>query len=154
MNDDIRIIVADWDKHGDALLSVRRTVFIEEQRVPESLDLDGEDETSFHVLALASVDKQPVGTARLMSDGRIGRVAVLPPFRMSRVGSRLMTTLLALAREQDYEAVYLHAQTVSLRFYEKLGFEAEGEEFEEAGIPHFEMKLSLKKKAAPKNGAA
>ena len=52
-----------------------------------------------------------------------------------------MKKLIAIA-EQDpaLEELMLHAQTWTVGFYESLGFVAEGEEFEEADIPHITMK--------------
>jgi predicted GNAT family N-acyltransferase len=54
-----------------------------------------------------------------------------------------MSRLLQLAREARHEVVRLHAQTHAIGFYEKHGFEAEGEEFMEAGISHFVMTRHL-----------
>lgn len=130
----------DWDTHRDRLLSIRRKVFIEEQGIPEAMELDEEDASALHLLALDEKDK-PIGTARLAMDGRIGRVAVLAHWRKSGVGSSLMKPLIREAGVRGMESVYLHAQTTSLTFYEKLGFCPVGIEFEEAGIPHFEMIL-------------
>ena len=69
-------------------------------------------------------------------------MAVLREWRGRGVGSAVMARLLQLAREARHEVVRLHAQTHALGFYEKHGFVAEGEEFMEAGIPHFLMSAS------------
>lgn len=135
-----RVETVDWNTHRDRLLFVRRKVFIEEQGVPESMELDEEDARAIHLLALDDGDA-PIGTARLAADGRIGRVAVLASWRKAGVGSALMNPLIADAKALGMKRVYLHAQTASLAFYEKLDFHAVGDEFDEAGIPHFEMVL-------------
>ncbi|MDF2375578.1 MAG: GNAT family N-acetyltransferase [Verrucomicrobiales bacterium] len=131
-----------WNTDRNRILLVRRKVFIEEQGVSESLEMDEKDASAFHLLALNEEDL-PIGTARLSKDGRIGRVSVLIEWRKAGVGRCLMHALIREARGRKLRRVYLHAQTRTLGFYRKLGFSPRGEEFEEAGIPHFEMILHL-----------
>ncbi len=83
-----KVVQANWPTGKDSLRVVRRKVFIEEQQVPEELEWDGEDEVSSHVLAVAA-DGMPIGTARLLRDGHIGRMAVLKEWRRRGVGQRL-----------------------------------------------------------------
>lgn len=128
----------DWYANREALRAIRTRVFVVEQRVPEELEWDDEDEHSHHVLVFAG-DDTPVGTGRLLRDGRIGRMAVLKEWRGKGAGSALMDHLLWLARKMGFEVVRLHAQTHAAGFYAKHGFTAEGEEFMEAGIPHVAM---------------
>ena len=128
----------DWTADRDALRAVRWKVFVEEQHVPEDEEWDEHDPHCRHVIA-AAADGTPVGTGRLLPDGHIGRMAVLKEWRGGGIGSALLSRLLQLAREARHEAARLHAQTHAMRFYEKHGFVAEGEEFMEAGIPHFAM---------------
>ena len=80
-----------------------------------------------------------VGTGRLLRDGRIGRMAVLRPWRGKGAGGALLAELLKMAQAAGLNDLVLHAQTHAMGFYEKHGFVAEGEEFMEAGIPHFAM---------------
>jgi predicted GNAT family N-acyltransferase len=44
---------------------------------------------------------------------------------------------------QDHAVLVLHAQTHAIDFYNKHGFQIEGDEFLEAGIPHRRMTLKL-----------
>jgi predicted GNAT family N-acyltransferase len=132
----------EWASAREALRSVRWKVFVEEQHVPEELEWDEEDARSRHVLALAA-DGAPVGTGRLLPDGHIGRMAVLAAWRNRGVGSALLKLLLRLARESGHTAVRLHAQTHAAGFYAKHGFEVDGAEFMEAGIPHVLMARTL-----------
>ena len=141
-NPEYTIREIDWTTGRDALRSVRFRVFVEEQHVPEDEEWDAEDPCSRHVIA-AAADGTPIGTGRLLRDGHIGRMAVLREWRGRGVGRALMAHLLQVARDVRHEVVKLHAQTHALRFYEKLGFVAEGEEFMEAGIPHFLMTRKL-----------
>ena len=138
----IEVINADW-QHDRALLSeIRRRVFIEEQNVPNDLEWDGADDDARHWLALH--DGEPVGTARMLRNGHIGRMAVLNHARNRGVGSAILRHVLEDARRQQLREVYLHAQTHALPFYAREGFVAEGAEFPDAGIPHRTMRLVLR----------
>jgi predicted GNAT family N-acyltransferase len=85
----------------------------------------------------------PIGTARLLPDGRIGRMAVLKEWRGKRVGAALLAAMLERARERAMPRARLHAQIQAAGFYRRFGFSERGEEFLEAGIPHVEMTLEL-----------
>lgn len=122
--------------------SVRETVFIQEQRVPEELEWDQHDAEAIHVIAVDTND-QVIGTARLLTDGHIGRMAVLEPWRKHGVGSAMLQKLLSIAKQLHLTRVFLHAQTSAIGFYEQHGFNTVGEEFMDAGIPHRYMQKDL-----------
>ena len=134
-------VLAGWGADRAALEAIRRRVFIEEQRIPESEEWDGKDAVSTHVLA--RLNRDPVGTGRLEPAGKIGRIAVLAGVRGRGIGTRILLRLLEEARRQGIREPYLHAQVQAVPFYEKLGFSREGGEFDEAGIPHVRMSLVL-----------
>jgi predicted GNAT family N-acyltransferase len=145
----IEVRLAD-DEGRDACLAIRRRVFVEEQRVPEAMELDGLDDQA--TVWLAQVGGQVVGTARARRvDGfaKAERVAVESAFRRSGVGQALMGAVEAWAREEGLQGVVLHAQESALSFYRSIGYELTGEAFDEAGIPHRPMK-----KAPPGRGPA
>jgi predicted GNAT family N-acyltransferase len=133
----------NYETHRETLHGIRRRVFIEEQGVPEALEWDDIDPRCEHVLAFAS-DGTAVATARLLPDGHIGRMAVLAPWRGKGIGSAMLNHLVQRARERGFEVARLHAQTHALGFYARHGFEASGEEFLEAGIPHYAMVCRLR----------
>ncbi len=133
----------NWLDQREKLCAVRRIVFIEEQNVPAELEWDGADEHASHVLAISD-DGEAIGTARLKSDCRIGRMAVLKPWRRRGVGGSMLAALLDIAIRQGCPRVHLHAQTHALAFYARYGFIAVGDEFEEAGIAHRAMELNFK----------
>ncbi len=137
MSTAIRIEVGDWKTLGEAASEIRRRVFIEEQRVPRDEEWDGRDPGCVHFLAWH--DGVAVGTARLLPDGHIGRVAVLEAARGLGIGVALMEAAIEAARRRGVAEVELAAQTHALAFYERLGFRAEGEVFLDAGIPHRNM---------------
>lgn len=126
----------------EALLGVRDDVFVREQRVPLDLDRDDDDPRSTHVLARA-LDGAAIGTGRLAPDGRIGRMAVLHDWRGRGVGTMLLHSLLDVARARRLDGVAVHAQRDAIPFYQRHGFEQDGVEFEEAGIPHLRMRRRI-----------
>lgn len=134
---DAEIQILDWTQAKPLAEVIRRRVFIEEQQVPESEEWDRWDSFAVHVLAIR--DGQAIGTARLTREGKIGRMAVLPGYRGRGIGQTLLLTLLDVASERGMQSLALHAQTHAVDFYARHGFEAEGEEFMEAGIPHLRM---------------
>ena len=136
----IRIMV--WSEALPLARPVRERVFIDEQSVPRELEWDEWDEASDHAVAL-DLHGNPIGTVRLLSDGRIGRMAVLKEWRGKRVGTALLAAMLARARERSMPRALLHAQLQAAGFYRRFGFSERGEEFFEAGIPHVEMILEL-----------
>lgn len=134
-------------------LAIREIVFIEEQSVPESLERDAEDANAYHVLAMEG--GHAIGTGRLVELaeapagaqgrwGRIGRMAVLSSHRKSGIGARLLAALEAEAKKRGLTGIKLHAQLSAMEFYKRHGYEADGAVFEEAGMPHLEMKKLLK----------
>jgi predicted GNAT family N-acyltransferase len=139
---DYRIREADWTVDCARLRGVREAVFVREQGVPLDLEYDELDAVSRHVLA-ESAQGEPVGTGRLVPDGHIGRMAVLPGWRGCRVGTGLLQALLSLARAEGHADVLLNAQTHAQPFYARHGFVVCGAVFMEAGIPHRTMRLVL-----------
>jgi len=134
--------VADWQSDGKALQQLRREVFIYEQSVPEVLEWDGLDGSALHLIA-TSADGAAIGTARLLSDGHIGRVAVMKAWRQRGVGTALMEKMIHQATLLGYNELKLASQIQAIPFYEKLGFTCYGETFIDAGIPHLNMRRSL-----------
>ena len=133
---------ANWDHDAEQLRQLRETVFIIEQQVSREEEWDGLDPDCLHVLA-RTPDGTAIGTGRLSPTGKIGRMAVLAPWRGQGVGSALLQALIDLAREKHMTRLYLHAQVSAIPFYERHGFIAQGPLFEEAAIEHRKMQLDL-----------
>ena len=128
-----------------ACFAVRRAVFIEEQAIPEAEEWDAEDATCLHLLA--EDDTGPMGCARLIARGstaKIGRVAVMPRARGTGLGRRIMEVALDEARAAGFTEALLEAQVGVIGFYERLGFVAEGAEYDDgSGILHRVMRRPL-----------
>jgi predicted GNAT family N-acyltransferase len=133
---------AEFDEDLAAIRRIRFTVFVDEQRVPEDLEMDDRDRHCTHVLAFGD-DDAAIGTGRIDRDGKIGRVAVLAAQRGRGVGAALMDHLHGIARDKELEKVWCHAQVVAEPFYTRLGYRAVGERFFEAGIEHVKMEMTL-----------
>jgi predicted GNAT family N-acyltransferase len=127
-----------------AVFAVRHQVFVDEQAVPPELERDVFDALAIHLVALSGDDV--IGTLRMVVSGdsaKIGRMAVLAAHRNSGIGSRLMERATEIARTMNVREITLHAQLSAKAFYARLGYRAEGEEFEEAGIAHVTMRKAL-----------
>ena len=138
MDSGIEIRVVGWNEAMPLSRAVREEVFIVEQRVPRELEWDDADAASRHALAL-DASGRCIGTARLLPDGHLGRMAVRAPWRRRGVGAALATALIKQAKADGHRRIVLHAQTHAAAFYRRLGFAEEGGVFEEAGIPHIRM---------------
>lgn len=137
-----RVEVVDYRAHAEALHAVREEVFAGEQQVPADIERDGQDAACVHALARL-LDGTAVGTARMLPDGRIGRMAVRAPWRGRGVGDALLEALVDQARRQGLQEVHLHAQASATPFYERHGFLPEGGRYLEAGIEHQSMRRQL-----------
>jgi predicted GNAT family N-acyltransferase len=140
----VRVRLADYDADREQICRIRFTVFVYEQQVPEELEMDDDDPHCIHVLAFS--DAEPVGTGRidLTNDGKIGRVAVLATQRGLGTGNAIMAALHAIAINHQLTEVWCNAQVSAQPFYEKLGYRVTSTlPFDEAGIPHVRMHISL-----------
>ncbi|WP_406728028.1 GNAT family N-acetyltransferase [Streptomyces sp. GD-15H] len=150
-------VVREAVEPGDreACFAVRKEVFVAEQGVPENLEYDAHDSGAVHVLALGE-DGTALGTGRLLhgeaaaaknggdaSAGALGRLAVMRRARGLGIGAALVRGVEEAARARGLTAVDLHAQTHALGFYGRLGYEAYGPEFLDAGMPHRAMRRVL-----------
>lgn len=130
--------IVNWASTKQQIKPIREAVFIQEQHVPVELEWDGMDSESTHILSRLD-DNTPVGTARILSNGHIGRMAVLSQYRNHGIGSTMLNTMLAYAKQQKMSDLFLFAQTKAVAFYEQHGFTSVGDVFMDAGIPHLKM---------------
>ena len=140
--DEVRIELGAWEELRAEAAPIRYAVFVDEQRVPEDLEIDAFDPLSVHALARDSAGK-PVGTGRLLPDGRIGRMAVLPEARGSGIGSALLRALMDESRRRGNREALLSAQVHAAPFYQRHGYAVEGDPYDDAGIAHVDMRRKL-----------
>jgi predicted GNAT family N-acyltransferase len=144
MSSQIEVIEITEQPQMEQAWAIRRTVFIEEQHVPEEIEMDADDAKAFHALALDG--RQAVGCGRMVAhDGyvKIGRMAVLVERRREGIGKSILTFLMEHAKSRGFGRAVLHAQLTAEGFYLKNGYILEGEVFDEAGIPHRRMYRDL-----------
>jgi predicted GNAT family N-acyltransferase len=130
-----------------ALAELRRRVFVEELGVPPEIEQDAADDAAVHVISRAD-DGRVVATGRLLlpqgaGPATIGRMAADASVRGGGHGSAVLAELHRQAAARGIPEVELHAQITARRFYERAGYEAVGQEYEEAGIRHITMRRVL-----------
>ncbi len=122
-------------------LTIRKEVFVEEQQVPVSMEIDDLEDKTLHLVGYE--EGIPVATARIfpMENGKykVQRVAIRKAAREKKYGSILMQEIERHIRELGGRRLFLGAQNHAIGFYEKVGYTICGEEYEEAGILHHDM---------------
>jgi predicted GNAT family N-acyltransferase len=140
----IDVRVASSSSEVDEALELRRRVFVGQQGVTLEADRDGLDPMALHVVAVDG--GRVIGTCRLVFDGnlaRLGRMAVEDDVRGRGIGAALLERAELEARAAGSERIRLHAQLAARALYERGGFEVQGQEFLEEGIPHLTMEKPL-----------
>lgn len=135
----IKVQPVSWLSYQKELIDIRTKVFIEEQSCPPEVEWDEFDKTCKHFIAYQN--GIVLGCGRLMQSGQIGRMAVYKHARGSGVGGEILSTIIRYCQANDIEDIKLNAQTYAIGFYQRYGFEAYGDIYIEAGIPHQPMRL-------------
>lgn len=125
-------------------IKIRKNVFIKEQKVPISIELDGFDSEAEHFIAY--LKERPIGCARIRTNknyAKLERIAIVKEYRGKGFGTQLTRFLMDYCKQNNFHEVRLHSQTYVSDFYKKLGFKTIGKTFFEAGIEHVEMSIGL-----------
>ncbi len=140
------LALGDWASLQADASPLRTQVFVQEQGVPPAMEWDAQDAQAMHAV-LRNRLGVTIATGRLLPSvqgvAKIGRMAVLRQMRGRRFGEQVLKGLMDAARARGDTSVRLHAQCSAEAFYLRQGFARQGEVFEEAGIPHIEMRRSL-----------
>jgi len=139
------ILVKNFDftdtELADISRSIRQSVFVEEQGVDPDLEYDGNDAYATHYIMYYY--EKPIGTARSRTTTlgiKLERFAILKEWRNKGLGKHMLKKVMKDVEDKGL-TIYLHAQEKAVNYYSRVGFEIEGEAFEEAGIRHFKMVL-------------
>ncbi|MCR2820963.1 GNAT family N-acetyltransferase [Lederbergia panacisoli] len=138
------VVKANTEAQLQDAFNIRKTVFVEEQKVPIELEIDEFENNSDHFV-LYSKDT-PVGAGRfrlLEGKGKLERICVLSDQRGTGAGKKLMNEIEHYAKKSGINVLKLNAQTYAIPFYEKLGYSVVSEEFLDAGIPHKTMEKNI-----------
>lgn len=138
------------ESNFDEYLSIRKEVFVDEQKVPLEIEIDELDRLSLdHVTHIGAFkNDEMIATARLIKDDknlRVGRVAVLKNHRKTGVGAHILEYAYKQATNNGFDALILGSQVSAIPFYEKSGYEVISDIYLDANIEHKDMKLSIKK---------
>lgn len=132
-------LVQNEKEMADAF-SVRKTVFVGEQNVPEEEEIDHLEDESAHFVLYVNGDPKGAGRFRIVDGyGKVERICVLKEQRGTGAGNSIMRTIEEYARNKEIEKLKLNAQIHAIPFYGKLGYEVVSDEFLDAGIPHKTM---------------
>jgi len=142
----VKLQLGSWGTLKNVAGSLRTEVFVEEQGVSQALEWDEDDARSVHAV-LRNRMGLPVATGRLLPAvegvSKIGRMAVKRKLRGLKLGDHVLTGLLDAARQRGDREVVLHAQCTAENFYQRQGFIRRGNVFQEAGMDHVELTITL-----------
>ncbi|MDW0112691.1 MULTISPECIES: GNAT family N-acetyltransferase [Sporosarcina] len=141
----IDVKIARSDRERDDAFYVRKKVFVDEQGVPITLEIDEYDQTANHFIVY--IDENPIGAGRIREINKgiakVERVCILQEFRGKHLGSLIMEELEKYARSENMTKIVLNAQSYAVPFYEKLGYVVTSPEFMDADIPHRAMEKEI-----------
>lgn len=125
--------------------SIRKTVFIDEQHMPE--EFNATDDIALH--AILYRDGVPIATGRAYEEHpesglyHLGRFAVLKQYRGQDAGSTVIAAIESAARERGATGFVLNAQLAASGFYLKHGYKQVGDVYDIGGAPHVDMQKAV-----------
>ena len=131
-----------------AHFDIRRRVFVEQQRLFDGSDRDERDDCTDTLHAVGLFGGAVVGAVRLYTldaDGvwKGDRLAVLPEARVRHIGALLVLFAVATAGELGGRRMVARVQLANVRFFEHLGWQADGPPEPYVGVMHQAMAIPL-----------
>jgi putative N-acetyltransferase (TIGR04045 family) len=133
----------------EAHFELRRAVFVAEQALFADDDRDARDYRDSTLHALGLIDGEPCGAVRLYPlelswrQWKGDRLAVLPELRTHHLGAELVRFAVATAGGLGGARMIAHVQLPNVRFFEHLGWTAEGNPAPFHGVDHQLMSIPL-----------
>lgn len=129
-------------------LEVRRKVFIDEKKVPESIEVDGNDSLEAECEHFLVTDHgKPIGAFRCVMEKedtvKLERFCIVEAYRGRNVGTEMSRFVENYYREKGVSYMVANAKFETYKFYEKNGFQAISEVFIEADTPHIKIRKKL-----------
>lgn len=118
-------------------ISIRTSVFVEEQGYSIKDEFDGLDSNAIHYVGYE--DDEPVCTIRIFEEDsyyKFGRIAVLEEHRNKGYGLAMVMYMIDKMPGKNFK---VSSQIHAVPFYEKIGFVVSGDEYMEDGQPHILM---------------
>jgi len=125
----------NWQEDRDEILTIRHRVFMIEQHFSENILSDVLDPDCFHIIVRNS-EGTVVGSGRLTQQGRLGRIAVLLPYRGVGIGSKILSELVQIGKSNKLQNISLSAELDNQHFYDSQKFAANGPVYMKQGVPH------------------
>ncbi|RDW15968.1 GNAT family N-acetyltransferase [Oceanobacillus chungangensis] len=132
--------IVESDNELQQAYKVRMEVFVDEQKVPEEIEIDEHEEAATHFIGYESAT--PIAASRLRfvdKYGKLERICIKKDYRGKSYGKELIKEMESAIIDKGYEQAKLNAQTHAEGFYQKLGYVTVSGEFLDAGIPHVTM---------------
>jgi predicted GNAT family N-acyltransferase len=120
----MRVELLTWENAEPVAAPIRFAIFVQEKQAA-GFELDELDKDCMHAVAYDDAGKA-IGTARLLPDGQIGRMAVVKDWRRRGVGGALLEALVGEARKRGLADVRISAPVQALEFYRSQGFVPDG----------------------------
>jgi predicted GNAT family N-acyltransferase len=136
----------------DAAFQLRRHVFEVEQKIPRPLYPDTFDGLADHAVAY-DASGRCIATGRAFRldsrTVRIGRQVVAPDVRHNGVGRSVYEALERITRMRGMREIVVHAHLHAEPFYLRIGFEREGEIFEEKDVRRVRLRKRIELRPTP-----
>lgn len=144
----MEIIIAKNQTDIESCISIRKQVFVSEQNVPVSLEVDEYDNIEADCTHFMIYDGSTLaGTFRIISENpgeaHLQRLCLLKEYRNIGAGRLALSEAEKFCAQNGYTKITLNAQCYAIKFYEKSGFEVVSGEFDDAGIPHVKMEKAI-----------
>ena len=119
---------------------LRYNTFVIEEKLPYEDEFEGDEDKFIHCCLYRG--QELIATARIGVEGeyaRISRIAVKNGYRNQGKGTAIVEYAEDMAKQFNKQSFLVIAQLHAKEFYEKMGYEAVGESFIDAGLPHIKM---------------
>ena len=99
------------------------------------------------ILIAAYDEEEIMGCCVLTPQGRealrLRQMAVRPDLQGTGIGASIMAFAENIARDRGYSKMIMHARDTAIGFYEKFGYNVQGDTFTEVNLPHHIMEKNL-----------
>lgn len=123
---------------------IRESVFVKEQGFKK--EFDEMDNLASHMIIYE--EEQPISTCRFYFNEEkqsfiIGRISVIKEYRSKGIGGKMLKAAEDIIRQDGGKSTMVSGQVRVENFYEKLGYQKQGEVFLDEDCPHIWMKKVL-----------